>query len=393
MNILVIGNGFDIAHGLPTKYSDFIEFVGGLKKYKLNEKSKYSSYFDTLKKEKPLIYQEIDDLVKDNRWINYFMITYGKIKDDCARKEMLINSEIVKRSTGKDGWIDFEREISKVIRTLDEIRLSTSDQFKSGSQTAEMTQWQFDILEYAIYTSLDPKLKGRHITPDSIDIWKEQLLTDLNRLTRCLEIYLCDYLPIDKCKALCDIAELQIDKILSFNYIDTYGAIYSKNSHTIDYDFIHGKADINNDISTCNLVLGIDEYLSEDAKNEDNEFIQFKKFYQRIYKMTGCHYMDWLDDRFDKNGSVPLDLEELNIYIYGHSLDATDGDILRRLIREYGAQTTIFYHNKKALGDQIANLVKVIGEEELIKRTDGRYATIIFKQTSKETVELQTTNT
>lgn len=26
-DILVIGNGFDLAHGLPTKYGDFLEFV------------------------------------------------------------------------------------------------------------------------------------------------------------------------------------------------------------------------------------------------------------------------------------------------------------------------------------------------------------------------------
>lgn len=27
MDILVIGNGLDLAHGLPTKYGDFLEFV------------------------------------------------------------------------------------------------------------------------------------------------------------------------------------------------------------------------------------------------------------------------------------------------------------------------------------------------------------------------------
>lgn len=31
MNILVIGNGFDLAHGLPTKYRDFLEFVKVIK--------------------------------------------------------------------------------------------------------------------------------------------------------------------------------------------------------------------------------------------------------------------------------------------------------------------------------------------------------------------------
>ena len=31
MNILVLGNGFDLAHGLPTSYKDFLNFVEALK--------------------------------------------------------------------------------------------------------------------------------------------------------------------------------------------------------------------------------------------------------------------------------------------------------------------------------------------------------------------------
>lgn len=27
MNTLVVGNGFDLAHGLPTRYSDFLDYV------------------------------------------------------------------------------------------------------------------------------------------------------------------------------------------------------------------------------------------------------------------------------------------------------------------------------------------------------------------------------
>ena len=47
-------------------------------------------------------------------------------------------------------------------------------------------------------------------------------------------------------------------------------------------------------------------------------------------------------------------------------------------------KSTIFYHSKEALGKLIANLVKVIGEEELIRRTDGNNRTIVFQPTSKE---------
>lgn len=31
MYILVIGNGFDLAHGLPTRDGDFLEFCGGIR--------------------------------------------------------------------------------------------------------------------------------------------------------------------------------------------------------------------------------------------------------------------------------------------------------------------------------------------------------------------------
>ena len=44
------------------------------------------------------------------------------------------------------------------------------------------------------------------------------------------------------------------------------------------------------------------------------------------------------------------------------------------------ANTTIYYHNQEALGRMIANLVKVIGEDELIRRTGGSNACIKFVQ-------------
>lgn len=50
---------------------------------------------------------------------------------------------------------------------------------------------------------------------------------------------------------------------------------------------MHGKADLRNDIQSTNMVLGIDEYLEGDARDKDLEFIEFKKFFQRIHKETG----------------------------------------------------------------------------------------------------------
>ena len=158
------------------------------------------------------------------------------------------------------------------------------------------------------------------------------------------------------------------------------------------------------------MVLGIDEYLLGDRKNKNVEFIAFKKFYQRIFKGTGCEYKKWLDiiqkdyleymqrqiDADDKK-YIPdkiqavlhyyamqtikrQSLKKHNLYIFGHSLDITDKDVLRDLILNDNVYTTIFYPNKEELGRKIANLVKVIGQDELIRRTGGSTKTIEFKQ-------------
>ena len=48
-------------------------------------------------------------------------------------------------------------------------------------------------------------------------------------------------------------------------------------------------------------------------------------------------------------------------------------------MNEY-ANTVIFYHDKKQMGKQIANLVKILGEDEVIKRTGGKIKNIKFKK-------------
>ncbi len=69
-----------------------------------------------------------------------------------------------------------------------------------------------------------------------------------------------------------------------------------------------------------------------------------------------------------------------HIYIFGHSLDVTDEDILREVMGAYDADTTIFYKDKQQQANQIANLSKVLGQDELQKRTFSTSPTIIFKQ-------------
>lgn len=98
MNILVIGNGFDLSHRLPTKYTDFLEFIKTFKKIKKNGKNMevdcYSTpdshikaqiieHFDETRQEEV---EELSDLMENNFWIEYFL--------DCPMYQ-------------KENWIDF----------------------------------------------------------------------------------------------------------------------------------------------------------------------------------------------------------------------------------------------------------------------------------------------
>jgi hypothetical protein len=69
MNILVIGNGFDVAHGLPTSYSDFLYFTEFFTEYNntqdITEKETRKKQFEKVSKEKYIKYfSSLDDWAK-----------------------------------------------------------------------------------------------------------------------------------------------------------------------------------------------------------------------------------------------------------------------------------------------------------------------------------------
>lgn len=130
-NIIVIGNGFDLAHELPTEYMDFLAFCKMIKAvYNRTEDETKEVIWDNLgiklKKQKNITrlkqkflelycagtvgendssikidepYDKLYCMVKDNVWIEFFL------KNPLYQKE---------------NWIDFESEISRVIQAIDD---------------------------------------------------------------------------------------------------------------------------------------------------------------------------------------------------------------------------------------------------------------------------------
>ena len=425
MNILVIGNGFDLAHGLPTKYGDFLEWIkvvnqvvkieneDALPNIDWGEISHNIKMFITMNKmsgNKDIFSQEkiCSELLNDNFWIDYFL--------QCDMYQ-------------KENWIDFESEISRIIQSVDndmkqkgfdenvvisklpipfltekflndyesleQERIMRANEENRKMEEKEGVKWNAgkssDYMREYIENHPFENLK-EEITYKQLIM---RLESDLDKLIRALEIYLAEYVNvINDTKKNKVLQEINPDCVLSFNYSNTYERFYD-NGKKIEYSYIHGKADISNTVESNNMVLGIDEYLESERMNREISFIAFKKYYQRIYKGTGCEYRDWIYKIKESVKSIELKLgneypEQIpfdkftndarhNLYIFGHSLDITDQDVLRELILNDNVFTTIFYMNKKDLKRKIANLVKVIGQDELIRRTGGSTKTIEFK--------------
>ena len=391
MKILMIGNGFDLEHELPTKYTQFLEFVTRFKYAYLSANSVPKRLYDIKDDYLKTIFEnpEYEDRVvalhtftENNVWINYFQKVY---------KKHLAN---------KENWIDFESEISSMIQTMDGL-IKYYEGIAMGDSKNENLEKNYKSKLYNI-------IAPGGLKEETIKEYIPKLLCDLNKLIGALEIYIWDYVGNKELKYYNpDIEKVHPSKVFSFNYSDTYRKLYACNRKEIEYSFAHGVATNNiyfftgktdaskEEIENCiqqntesnNMVLGIDEYLSEDRRSDEIEFIAFKKYYQRIYKKAGNEYKKWLQ-QIDENVKAGRK-EENTLYIFGHSLDVTDGDVLREFINHENLKTVIFYRNKEQLGQQIANLVKILKSDTVIEKVYGNNPTIIFRQQSKrEEIEI-----
>ena len=371
MNILIVGNGFDLAHGLPTKYEHFLMFLtlteemynsgdeSVFKSYGFRHSHEYiKSYLMEMSKSKGKL-ENIMNLITNNVWFRYF-------------KYVLEGNYNI----GKD-WIDFESEIRKIVEFFDR---QTSDIYavvkRPGERHPEIDQF------YSIYlgcVSLDYKTTYK----DFID----KTYYDLLRLTDCLEFYLrrcVDRVTKFGENSTCrlrspDIMDIGAHAVLSFNYTHTFEHFYIRGNRTAKLHFIHGDIYSGASNKGNDMVLGVNEYWDGDEKDVRVNFNLFKKFVQRIIKDTGIEYKKWLDKEWLYYSEYNTD--ENFVYIFGHSLDVTDKVVLSEIIKsEVITSTTIFYRDKQQQAGQIANLSKILGQNTLLEYVNSVNPKIIFKK-------------
>ncbi len=376
MKVLMIGNGFDLAHGLETKYTDFLKFVEQFNRvYDINERDSdfylrsgnFMQFLVSLFRDNSIesrhIIKEFRQITLENIWVNHF----NEVLD-------------VKKNIG-ENWIDFEKEIERVIGWMEK-SISTCKSFMDI-----VNLYEREHVTVAFLTDLNIEIEKFEFTKSSNTEELEKrlikkYLNDLDNLIRALEIYFTLYVYSQIRENFNDdIISLKLgenDAIISFNYTDTYNKIYKNNLIAPEnIHFIHGNAVLHNN-GNNNMVVGIDETLEGDEINKNLKYVGFKKYFQRIVKDVDASYTNLFKLSEDEYN------EKIEVFVFGHSLDKTDSDIIRRIFTAKNSIVTVFSHDHDAQKQQVANLISIIGKDELLNSTYRSEPKIRFRIQKKE---------
>lgn len=373
-NILVIGNGFDLYHGLPTKYEHFLDFIKIWDEFYLNYKNEISKKDTTEIPEYIKIDIEnskdtfnIDKLTELSKYANIFNIENMKQFDELIKSNCWIDYFL--NSNYKDkGWIDFEYEIEQIINCMKEVinHHKENNDIKTKPELLNKSTYYYQI-EKDLHDKIKffPKyfkkindlgfsylVSSEFSNGNKVNIkeLRKNLKSELDDLIACLNIYLLEFIDKLYLDFKSDvILDAKIDKVINFNYTDTYKKLYLLNNDDDTVHHIHGRIGPKN-----NMVLGMKSPIED-----DEDFLYFHKDFQRNQKNTGINYIKWL------NKSI---MPSNKIYVLGHSLGSNDSDIFNEIFTASSTkEITIFYRDENESGRFLENLYKIFNKEKVSK--------------------------
>lgn len=359
--ILILGNGFDIAMGRKTKYTDFIEF----EKYLYSNPNKELQEF--------LKFKGIDiDKYRDNLYLKFINENRDILGKNWSNLEIMISNLADAIMYFKENsdllYVAYYNEYNQKYRNTEKVieRLQINNNYGA----------KLFILKS--FLKLRDKMGWRHIEREyALEQFNNVFIEQLDLLIELLELYLSyiDYLDFEvrnigiRSTALDVISDLSNSSVLNFNYTNTAGHLFDTSEERTH--FIHGRIDLDRTISRINtMVFGI-----EDKENNVNsDLIPYQKYYQRVLKETGNQYEDFFKRQINfenDNYMTPYSVSK-NIVIFGHSVDPLDKEIFQKCFelgnsKEFKSRFIFTYYDEFVKRSVIKNLAIIIGKDKLVE--------------------------
>lgn len=346
MNILIVGNGFDLSHYLPTKYDHFMDVMsaiegkntGGLPKNL--EEMKIDEWLNLIDKtfqkregmEQPPHHMNFDELFSKTRDPNFIEKTKEFYLTEnieiCAKNIVKLQYRLElncwyqyfkKHVEEIKTWIDFEQKIQEVLKVVAKIVIDLekinnpkkiyeyfSEHTKDGNFrikeknskilnffnfTAEEEYYQQSInLGRPPYKSTRVNLNPRFCHGESIlNDFSPSLFLDFlsNQLDDFIEIFnLYLELIVSNLNRNCDVNIRSEDWLYPDKvYSFNYTNTYQRIHDNVAVDFLHGSSG-----EEQNIVLGVSDLNDESLKKL--KAFGFTKYHQKLFKDTDYLFLD-----------------------------------------------------------------------------------------------------
>jgi len=309
--LVIIGNGFDLAHGLKTSYKDFIIwYLNKVNSSKACTSSNNFIYFESKNGQSNGLTNNPEKKILDIDGFNEYKKLYGLItryKHDDFVKSILVKIELLK-------WVDIEKEYYDFLVKI----------YKSYEQYGSFDAKELVNLNKALYL-IGEELKdylGNHLKPPFVEnesiksLFDSEILNNpdedvyvLNfNYTSFVESYLPALTKLDKESTIkSEIVGLKYPDNEMYNNINVY------------LNQIHGELGSDN-----HLVFGYgdetDKYYEKIEDLKDNEFLKYMKSFAYLQSSNYKHLFEFLDQE-----DLPVEKrKKFNVYIMGHSCGVSD---------------------------------------------------------------------
>ena len=389
--ILILGNGFDLAHFLPTKYDHFMHAMRNIEEYSQDTPMTFQELYTDLIGNEKYFFENTIKLYKTED----FTLSLENVKklQDKLRKNGWFQYFKHYIDSGIDTWIDFENALETALDAICHIIAELENDAEylylpRDNETLALHEKIFNKNTIRKYPFIDEFLKsfsmaqrgftkyGNHMifnktfvkyySGQPVDVCSSSILKSLEReLIEFINIFseyiaFIDELEVKNTIKKPKVLEKELDAIYSFNYSATIERLYSHSN----ISFIHGKA------SNKKIVLGISELQNQILI--DNKAYGFVKYYQKLVNNTDYQFLRpnspivAIENKM-KNPSLTK-YHPIEVYIWGHSLDSSDSDYIHEIFsfnqgQESSLRVIVYYYSQPHA--QLSNLIAILGKDTI----------------------------
>ena len=362
--LFIIGNGFDLAHGLPTSYKHFIDdYWKTICDTKGSKKISYSDDLVAINCEFEYSFNEEEFLaienINDYKELYQFIVRNRKNRQDGVFEINFTNiffKIICEKSAEKsaENWVDIENLYYNILKSI--LNGNSKVQYNYPYGVKQLNE-EFEQVKNLLEAYLEEKVEDTKIIANINDLFKIERI-----LESCLlEFRKEDYEELKEfyTKYSPDLEEgiNVLNYCLNFNYtrtIDKY--IKETKVHKAYREFgdftniqIHGRLN-----DSYNLVnFGFGDEMDDDYKRienlEDNEYLKNFKSFKYLQNSNYKKLLDFIDGN------------KFQVLIMGHSCGISDRTLLNTIFEHTNCRSIkVYYHQKNDGSDNYTELIQNI---------------------------------